>query len=63
MSVFDIALILVVLVAIGAIIYIYINKKKNAVVEEIKKKLINREKQLLKIKKGQGKSADKKSFG
>ena len=35
MSIINIALILVVLVAIGATIYIYINKKKNAVVEEM----------------------------
>ena len=35
MSVFNIALILVVLIAISAIIYLYINKKKNAVVEEM----------------------------
>ena len=35
MGLLDIALVLVVLIAIGAVIFLYINKKKNAVVEEM----------------------------
>ena len=35
MGPFDIALVIVVLIAIGTIIFLYVNKKKNAVVEEM----------------------------